>query len=119
MSNVRVEAIEKERVDAWFREWEAMQPKIEELHTARNKAVKEHMLEAITLYENFVLHASNTTLTAIGANSELICMPINGVERFLFIKAKPGQFACYRQLDELFKETKKRMARLRAQAKKA
>ncbi|CAM5187085.1 YpoC-like domain-containing protein OS=Lysinibacillus sphaericus OX=1421 GN=LS41612_14865 PE=4 SV=1 [Lysinibacillus sphaericus] len=45
-------------------------------------------------------------------------LPINGVERLTFIKTKPGQYARYRQIDELFKETKKRTARLRLQATK-
>lgn len=95
-----------------------MEETIRTMHTARDKAVKEAMVAAIHHYEQFIIAASQTDQTHIKAGDEFMCMPINGTERFLFIQAKPGQYACYRQLDELFKETKKRMARLRTQLKK-
>lgn len=118
MISTQLEAINKIVVDEWFAEWQKMQPAIEALHTARNKAVNDNMLAAIAHYEQFVLNASQTEATTIQPTDEFQCMPINGTERLLFIKAKPAQFACYRQLDELFKETKKRMARLRTQLNK-
>ena len=108
----------KENVDAWVSIWEEMEQHIRTLHTARDKAVTTHMLAAIAHYEQFIIAASQTEKTTIEAGDTFDCMPINGTERFLFIQAKPGQYACYRQLDELFKETKKRMARLRIQLKK-
>ena len=95
-----------------------MEEAIRTMHTARDKAVKEAMVAAIRHYEQFIIAASQTDQMHIKAGDEFMCMPINGTERFLFIQAKPGQYACYRQLDELFKETKKRMARLRTQLKK-
>lgn len=118
MIEANVEKLQKEQVDAWFATWEEMERAIRTLHTARDKAVVHKMHEAIRHYEQFILHVSNTTNEAIEATHTYDCMPINGTERFLFIQAKPGQYACYRQLDELFKETKKRMARLRIQQKK-
>lgn len=118
MIEARVEQLQKEHVDAWFAAWEQMEQDIRALHTARDKSVSDTMREAIRHYEQFILQASHTTNTAIEATHTYDCMPINGTERFLFIQAKPGQYACYRQLDELFKETKKRMARLRIQQKK-
>lgn len=118
MMIAKIEQLTKEHVDAWFTAWEQMEQTIHALHTARDKAVKEHMQRAITHYEQFILAASQTDATHIEQGATFECMPINGTERFLFIQAKPGQYACYRQLDELFKETKKRMARLRIQQKK-
>ena len=118
MIAANVEHLAKEHVDAWVHAWADMEQRIHALHTARDKAVKDEMLAAIAHYEQFILAASQTTKAHIEAGDTFDCMPINGTERFLFIQAKPGQYACYRQLDELFKETKKRMARLRTQLKK-
>ncbi|MEB2299372.1 hypothetical protein LAV72_07015 [Lysinibacillus xylanilyticus] len=103
---MNVEAIAKEKMDAWFAEWTELEAKIHVAHDARNGEAKGLMEEAILLFERLVEDAGDEVL------------PINGVERLIFIKAKPGQYACYRQLDELFKETKKRAARLRLQAAK-
>ncbi|MFJ3389931.1 YpoC family protein [Lysinibacillus sp. NPDC086135] len=103
---MNVEALEKEKVDAWFAEWAELEGKIHAAHDARTGEAKGLMEMAILLFERSVQDAGDEVL------------PINGVERLTFIKAKPGQYACYRQLDELFKETKKRAARLRLQAAK-
>ncbi|MGE7926166.1 YpoC family protein [Lysinibacillus sp. JNUCC-51] len=103
---MNVEAIEKEKIDAWFAEWTELEGQIHAAHDARNGEAKGLMEKAILLFERLVQDAGDEVL------------PINGVERLTFIKAKPGQYACYRQLDELFKETKKRAARLRLQAAK-
>ncbi|MGE7673642.1 YpoC family protein [Lysinibacillus sp. NPDC094403] len=103
---MNVEAIEKEKIDAWFAEWTELEAKIHAAHDARNGEAKGLMEKAILLFDYLVQEAGDEVL------------PINGIERLTFIKAKPGQYACYRQLDELFKETKKRAARLRLQATK-
>ncbi|TQR35182.1 hypothetical protein C7Y47_07990 [Lysinibacillus sphaericus] len=103
---MNVEALEKEKVDAWFAKWAELEGKIHAAHDARTGEAKGLMEMAILLFERLVQDAGDEVL------------PINGVERLTFIKAKPGQYACYRQLDELFKETKKRAARLRLQAAK-
>lgn len=103
---MNVEALEKEKVDAWFAEWAELEGKIHAAHDTRDGEAKGLMEMAILLFERLVQDAGDEVL------------PINGVERLTFIKAKPGQYACYRQLDELFKETKKRAARLRLQAAK-
>lgn len=111
-----IEAIAKERVDAWFTEWEALEARIHAAHNARNGEAKELMEEAITLFERFLIASANSSESTFNKDATYEVMPINGTERLAFIKAKPGQYACYRQLDELFKETKKRTARLRLQA---
>ncbi|KOS63531.1 hypothetical protein FJQ98_08975 [Lysinibacillus agricola] len=104
---MNVEAIAKDKIDAWFEEWTVLEANIHAAHDARNGEAKGLMEEAIFLFERLVQEAGDEVL------------PINGVERLTFIKAKPSQYACYRQLDELFKETKKRAARLRLQAAKS
>jgi len=103
---VNVEAIAKEKIDAWFAEWTELEAKIHAAHDARNGEAKGLMEMAVVLFDRLVQESGDEVL------------PINGIERLTFIKAKPGQYACYRQLGELFKETKKRAARLRLQAAK-
>lgn len=103
---MNIDAISKEKVHAWYTEWTMLEAQIHAAHDARNGEAKGLMEKAIMLFERLVIEAGEEV------------MPINGIERMTFIKAKPGQYACYRQLDELFKETKKRTARLRLQATK-
>ena len=111
MIEVNEQLITKEIVDAWYDQWQALSAKIHEAHDARNrKLANELMTKGIALYEQLLLDSSDAGFVG---EYDFELYPINGRERFQFIRMRPGQFACYRQLDELFKETKKRAARLR------
>ena len=112
MIEVNKEMISKERVDEWFAKWESLNTNIFAAHDSRDGSAAELMQQGIELFETFIVEGSQTE-GAFDINEEYEIMPINGMERIHFIKARPGQYACYRQLDELFKETKKRCARLR------
>jgi hypothetical protein len=112
MLEVNKEAITKEAVDQWFTSWEQLNELIHAAHERRDGSAKALMEQGIELFEFFIVKATNGAVHFELAH-EYEVMPINGNERFAFIKMKPGQYACYRQLDELFKETKKRCARLR------
>ncbi|GLC86998.1 YpoC family protein [Lysinibacillus piscis] len=101
---MNVEALAKEHVEAWFNEWLILEAKIHAAHTARSGEAAVFMQEALIVFQRLLIEVGEELL------------PINGAERLAFIQAKPSQYACYRQLDELFKETKKRSARLRLQA---
>ena len=104
--------ISKDRVDEWFAKWESLNTTIFAAHDRRDGSAIDYMQQGIDLFETFIVDGSVTD-EPFDVNAEYELMPINGMERFQFIKARPGQYACYRQLDELFKETKKRCARLR------
>ena len=110
MIEVKQEAISKEIIDEWYEEWEKLREQIHEAHEARSKEAALLMEQGIMHYEQLLLRSA-AEKAVIEDDFELY--PINGKERLAFIKMKPGQYACYRQLDELFKETKKRCARLR------
>lgn len=105
------EEISKEKVEAWLSQWQELSPVIHAAHDRRERTAKGHMEQGIILYEQFIATASGVDELQEGEQYEL--MPINAIERLAFIKHRPGQYACYRQLDELFTETKKRCARLR------
>ncbi len=109
---VNKEGITKEVVDAWFSEWEALREEIHMAHDRRDGSALGFMEKGIQLYEQFLVKHSQADAPFSKSNDYEV-MPINGMERFQFIKMRPAQYACYRQLDELYKETKKRCARLR------
>ncbi|WP_431029914.1 YpoC family protein [Lysinibacillus sp. LZ02] len=110
MIEVNKEALSKETVHAWFAQWEALEEQIYAAHEARNGEAKSLMEQGIAHFEQLLVESATSE---VGPDADFELYPINGRERLRFIKAKPGQYACYRQLDELFKETKKRAARLR------
>lgn len=116
MINVKKEAIEKEKVVHFFTEWEKLNELIHHAHEERNGQAQSLMEKGIALYEQFILSTSETEERGIEPKEQYEVLPTNGMERLFFIKSRPGQFACYRQLDELFKESKKRLARLRIKA---
>ena len=112
MIEVNKEMISKERVDEWVAKWESLNTNIFAAHDCRDGSAEGLMQQGIELFEAFIVEASQSD-AEFHINADYEIMPINGMERIQFIKARPGQYACYRQLDELFKETKKRCARLR------
>lgn len=115
MIEVKKEAITKELVDAWFSEWEKLRERIHIAHESRDESAKTLMEQGLEHFENFLVQASFPNKIHLEQEPYEL-LPINGGERLNFIKKKPGQYASYRQLDELYKETKKRCARLRLKA---
>lgn len=105
-----------EQVTQWFAQWQTLEQQIFIAHDARDsKQAKQFMLEAIALFSEFIVTNSQTDAIKLEAQQVYELLPVNGNERLQFICARPAQYACYRQLDELFKETKKKIARLRIQ----
>jgi len=116
MIRVKKEAIQKEQIEPYFQKWDELSKEIYEAHDERNpKKAKSLMEQGIALFEELMVQASDTDIEKLDFHEEYEGMPLNGMERFQFIKARPSQYACYVQLDELFKEVKKRFARLRVQ----
>jgi hypothetical protein len=109
---VNKEAITKQDVNAWYEKWEVLRGQIHEAHERRDGSAHDLMVQGIQLFEQFIITHSETE-QPFSLSNDYELMPINGMERFQFIKLRPAQYACYRQLDELYKETKKRCARLR------
>lgn len=116
MIPVRKEAIQKDQVEPYFERWGMLSKEIYAAHDERNgKKAKSLMEQGIAIFEELIVKTSDTESKEILFDEEYEVMPLNGMERLQFIKARPGQYACYVQLDELFKEVKKRFARLRVQ----
>ncbi len=117
MIKAKNEAIQKEKVEPYFEQWSQLSEQIHHAHDQRSGEAKNLMEKGIALFEQCIIDCSEVEDQSIKESGQYEVMPINGMERLLFIKARPGQYACYRQLDELFKELKKRLARLRIKSK--
>ena len=103
MIEVKQEAISKEVVDEWFGKWEDLRKQIHTAHEERSKEAAILMEQGIAHYEKMLI---DSAAMEASPEDDFELYPINGRERLEFIKMKPGQYACYRQLDELYKETK-------------
>ncbi|MFC5559681.1 YpoC family protein [Ureibacillus thermophilus] len=116
MIRVKKEAIQKDQIEPYFQKWDKLSKEIYQAHDERNREMAQNLMEqGIALFEELMVKASDTDSEKLEFHEAYEAMPLNGLERFQFIKARPGQYACYVQLDELFKEVKKRLARLRVQ----
>ena len=114
MINVNRDGIRKDATDPIFDQWNELSSQIHKAHDLRNASEAKSLMEqGIHLFETCVIDCSVTSSQSIIESEEYEVLPINGMERLQFIKTRPGQYACFRQLDELFKELKKRLARLR------
>lgn len=95
----------KHELNHEFAEWEELRAHLAILFREKEIKRSEYMEQGIELLE-----------LIIGKVEE--AAPINFSERFTFIKNNKHNYAAFRQLDELFKETKKKLARLRVQKEK-
>lgn len=80
-----------------FEEWEQLREQLAPLFKVKDETRKKYMEQGIQL------------LTVITEKAEGT-IPINFSERFDFVKLNSTNYSAFRQLDELFKETKKKIA---------
>ncbi|HLG27574.1 MAG TPA: hypothetical protein VI423_07295 [Paenisporosarcina sp.] len=108
---------QKEHINAIIQQWSAVKDRIQSAYEQKDKEVHSHMLLAIALYQKLLVEASETDVFDPGELRNYEVLPLNGEERFEFIATQLSHYAAYRQLNELFEETKKKIARLRIQYK--
>lgn len=111
MIAVKKQLISQVAFDDWYATWDQLSLQIHEAHATRNGQAEQFMLEGIAHFIDFLCKASEVERYDAQQSYELL--PLNGGERLAFVQGNPAQYASYRQLDELYKETKKRCARLR------
>lgn len=81
-----------------FANWSVIRRQLEKLYKEREKDNLDLMEEGIELLSNLFVMADGT-------------YPLNYEERFNFVQKSHKSYAAFRQLDELFKETEKKLAR--------
>jgi hypothetical protein len=96
----------KETIDPYFAQWQRLRTELLSVHQQRSKSADELMAQGILLF----------TALLEECGGELA--PLNCGERLSFVKAKPAQFAAFRQLDELFTEMNKKISSKRIQLNK-
>ena len=104
---------QKELVEEILKEWIPYKKAILQAHEERRTDTKNAMLISIELYGKLLSQVSTTSEFHAHELKEYEVLPLNGEERYLFIIGKPEKYAAFCQLDELFEETKKKIARLR------
>ena len=89
--------LKKEDFVGLFSKWSEMRVEIQMLYAERKIGSDNLMEEGIDLLTDLIGMADGT-------------YPLNYKERFSFIKQNYKTYAAFRQLDELFKETEKKLA---------
>ena len=108
---------QQEDLNIILQQWSSVKERLQHGYELKNKEVHSYMLEAISLYIKLLVEASGTDDFDTNDLNKYEVLPLNGVERYEFIVMHPSHYAAYRQLNELFEETKKKIARLRIQYK--
>ncbi|MFJ7933479.1 YpoC family protein [Sporosarcina sp. NPDC096371] len=103
--------INKEQLMPYFEKWESMRGSIEGFYQQKDHHAVEWMREAITNYHE-LLECGGKEFDDRKGKLEYLLLPLNGEERFEFVKDKIASHYAYVQLDALFTETKKKVARL-------
>lgn len=100
----------KQQIEPYFLKWNQLSNDLAAMHTRREKKTKVAAQAGIVLYKQLLRHCQ---LALQDNNFE----PLNGAERLFFIETSASTYAAYRQLDELFLEVKKTLARKRIEYK--
>lgn len=98
--------------DEEFAQWEQLQHQLTELFKHKSESKKELMSSGIQLFESILVKVEGITFQKEGM-AQYTVAPLNVSERYDFVLGNSGNYAAFRQLDELFKETKKIIARKR------
>ena len=111
-----VNRIDKELLAPYFDQWETMRDQIESFYDQKDQQAVELMNVAIENYSE-LLENGGKVLDDRKGKVVYTLLPLNGEERFEFVKDKISSHYAYIQLDALFTETKKKVARLSIQKK--
>ena len=87
-----------------FDEWEIIRKELLRLSRTKDREKLELMLKGINLLVSIL-------------DEEVEVAPLNYLERITFIESNIERHVAFVQLDELFKESKKKLARVHAQNK--
>lgn len=101
----------RELLTPHFEKWDSVKEKIEKLYRERDKEAVKLMEVAINDYTSLLEYGGKEINNRTG-KEKYILLPLNGDERFNFIKERINSHYSYVQLDALYDETRKKAARL-------
>ena len=111
-----VKCINKELLAPYFDQWETVRDQIANFYDQKDHQAVELMKVAIDNYSELLEHGGKVSDDRRGKVVYTL-LPLNGEERFEFVKDKILSHYAHVQLDALFTETKKKVARLAIQKK--
>src|SRR6185437_11292366 len=100
--------IEKEFFAPFFSKWETARDDIEMFYNQKDRQAIEMMEEAIENY-NELLEQGGKMFDERKGKTVYTLLPLNGKERFEFVKDKISSHYAFVQLDALYTETKKKV----------
>lgn len=103
--------INKEETTPYFEKWDSVALEIENLYKEKDKKAIELMLTAIENYEELLEYGGKEIDKQTG-KSVYVLFPLNGEERIEFIKARIQSHYAHVQLNMLYLEMKKKVARI-------
>lgn len=106
-----VKSIDKELFSPYFKKWEQNREQIELFYNQKDRQALEMMREAILAYDE-LLERGGKIMDERRGRMVYMLEPLNGEERLEFVKAKISSHYAFVQLDALYTETKKKVARL-------
>lgn len=109
-----VNRINKELLAPYFEQWETVRDQIEAFYIQKDHQAVELMNASIENYSG-LLEQGGKVLDDRKGKVVYSLLPLNGEERFEFVKDKISSHYAHIQLDALFTETKKKVARLSIQ----
>ena len=101
----------KTHTAAHFEKWDAVKDRIEKLYQEKDKEAIKLMEIAISDYAELLEYGGEELNEHTGEYVEVL-MPLNGTERFDFVKERIQSHYAHIQLNALYDETKKKAARL-------
>ncbi|WP_318617376.1 YpoC family protein [Sporosarcina sp. YIM B06819] len=107
---------DKELFTPYFDQWQLVRDEIEACYEQKDRRAVELMKTAIDNYSE-LLELGGTAFDERTGKAIFVLLPLNGVERFEFIKDKISSHYAFVQLDALVTETRKKVARLAIQNK--
>lgn len=99
-----------------FQQWEKEEQEIEQLYKSKNREVHNRMQHAIQNYETIV-SSKGTVFNEAQQREEFVLEPLNGQERLAFIKSRITSHYAHIQLAMLYKELRKKIARIETMEK--
>jgi len=106
-----VNYLSAENIAPFYEKWEAVNKQIKKLYDDKDSLAFELMRDAIQNYTNLLEYGGKNIDERTGL-TVYILMPLNGEERFEFVKDRIASHYAYIQLDALFTETRKKAAGL-------
>ena len=103
--------LSKEHLAPHYEKWEAVKDNIEKLYEVRDQEAIKLMEIAINDYTRLLEYGGKEINERTGKR-KYILLPLNGDERFSFIKDRINSHYAHIQLDALYEETRKKAARL-------